>query len=553
MTLTQRLNFLIILFAINCANLITNSPAQATEPTKNPQPIVKKTAETAFSDGLNCLKFADITCAQLALVNIPSQSANAKILAGGIAILQGDDDLAFRLLLPLDADSTLQPTARASLHASLSLAYEKLPDMLRTIEQKIIEEQVLIASNTPPFAIQQAHTKLWALINSLSKDQLIELRGASAEANLQGWIDLALTQQNQAGIADWQKAYPDHSANTFATSLLQAVPTIKKDTSQQPLTGKVALLLPQNDEKQAASALALQQGFKASAAIDNSAVSKSPAEINTYATPDNDITSAYDLAINDGANYIVVVGFSNINISHAFSVPTLLISPTAHKPSVSKNLYILSQSLNDEAILLANTANRFGMQNVLIVSQGSSNSDEITAAFNEPWKQIVGKDPSQIKLTDDSNLLDVKAKISAQHTDMILIAGEAVFARKIRPYLDMATPTFGFSTLYEGIQNSALNISLNAIRFTDLPWLLKPSDFHDYQAPAKEAAQDAASQRSFGLGADIYQVLAKLTQEPRQSTSFNGLTGTIHIDEQGEITHVPSLGSFTNNGVILEK
>lgn len=537
---------------------MVNASAQATESTKNSQPIIKKTAEAAFSDGLNCLKFADITCAQLALVNIPSQSANAKILAGGIAILQGDDDLAFRLLLPLDADNTLQPTARASLHASLSLAYEKLPDIQRAITQKILEEQTLISSDASPLALKQTQTKLWQLVTSLNKNQLIELRGASAEANLQGWIDLALTQQEQTSITDWQKAYPDHSANALAISLIQVNPAIKTNTRQQPLTGKVALLLPKNDEKQVAIALALIQGFKASAIIDNSAIGKSSAvkstaEINTYTAPNNDITSTYDLAINDGANYVVVIGFGNINIAHALNMPTLLINYTPHKPSLSKNLYILSQSLDEEALLLANNAHAFGMQNVLIVNEGLSNSDELTAAFNETWQQLSGQASKQLKVSSDSSLLDIKTQISALQVDMILIAGDANFARKIRPYLDVATPTFGFSTLYEGTPNSPLDSMLNAIRFVDYPWLLKPTDFKAYEALAHEVPQDAISQRGFALGSDAYQVLSKLTQEPIQSTSFDGLTGKILINEQGEITRVPSIGIFNNSGVILEK
>ena len=554
---TQRVNFLIVLFAISCANLITNSSAQATEAARKSPITVKKTAEAAFSDGLNCLKFADLPCAQLALVNIPSQSANAKVLSGGIAILQGDDDLAFRLLLPLDADNTLQPAARASLHASLSLAYEKMPDMQRAIEQKVLQEQVLVASNAVPLAIQQVQTKLWSLIISLSKDQLIELRGSSAETNLQGWIDLALTQQNIASIADWQQAYPDHSANAFAMSLLQTTPIVSKNIGKQPLQGKIALLLPQSDEKQASTSLAIKSGFKASAAIDHNSV-----EINIYTISSNelnsdDITSTYDLAMNDGANYILVLSPKSISIKHPFTVPTLLLNaPTTisiSKTLPTKNQYVFMQPMTDEAALLAKTAHEFGIQTVLIVSQDSIAADDMSAAFNQAWQQTGGQVSKQIKIADNSNLLDIKAQISVQQTDLIFIAGDAVFARKIRSYLDIATPTFGFSAIYEGSANSTFDGSLNAIRFADLPWLLKPTDFRAYQAYALEIAQDLAAQRYFAMGADSYQILTNLNQQPIVSTDLNGLTGRIHINEQGEITREPSLGSFTNNGVILEK
>lgn len=552
MTLTQRLNFLIVLFAIFGANLIANPYAQATEAASKPTSPIKRTPETAFSDGLNCLKFADVACAQMALIYIPSQSPNAKVLSGGIAILQGNDDLAFRLLLPLEADATLQPAARASLHASLSLAYEKLPDSQRAIEQKILEEQVLISSNASPAVIQQSQTKLWVLVSSLNKAQLIEMRGASAEADLQGWVDLALaylTENSAAAIADWQKAYPDHSANAFAISLLQMAPVVKKNSIHQQLKGKVALLLPLGDEGLAATALAIQRGFAAGAAIDNNAI-----EINSYALTEDEktsqnINSTYDLAINDGANYVIIANQANTIITHPLTVPTLKLSATQSTTPLAENQYVLSLATNYEALMLAKTAREFGMQNVLIVSQDSATLANTSADFNEIWQQMGGQPAKQLKITDDSNLLDIKSQINTLQTDMILIAGDAAFARKVRPYLDIATPTFGFSNIYDGMPSQALN----AIRFTDMPWLLKPTDFSAYQASAAEIDQNVTSQRWFALGADTYQTLTRLTQQPIISANFNGLTGKIHIDEQGTVTWEPSLGSFTNNGVILEK
>ncbi len=154
------------MFLVLGTNLIDSYPAQATETFKKPISPSKRTPEVAFSDNLNCLKFADIVCVQTALVYIPRKSANAKIISAGIVVLQGNSDLAFRLLLPLATDTTLQSAARASLHASLSLAYEKLLNSQRAIEQKILEEQVLISHDASPVIIQQTQTKLWALISS---------------------------------------------------------------------------------------------------------------------------------------------------------------------------------------------------------------------------------------------------------------------------------------------------------------------------------------------------------------------------------------------------
>ncbi len=489
----------------------------------------------------------------MALVYIPSQSPNAKVLSAGIAVLQGNNDLAFRLLLPLEADATLQPAAAAaaaSLHASLSLAYEKLPDMQRAIEQRILEEQLLMANSADDVAIQQIQTKLWSLISSLNKIQLIEMRGSSVEADLQGWVDLALANQAEnpaSSITDWQKAYPDHIAKKLAISLLQAETLVKRSSSHQPLKGSVALLLPLSDEVLAATK-AIKAGLIASATIDNSTIEIKPYPITEDDKTSQDITHTYDLAINDGANYVVIANQINVTINHPFPIPTLMLNASESKISASKNLYVLSLSLMDEALLIAKTAHDFGMQNLLKVSQYSATFDNLSVAFNEIWGQMTSQTAKNIKVVDDSSLPDIKSQINTLQPDMILIAGDASFARKVRPYLDITTPTFGFSSIYDGMPSN----TLNAIRFTDMPWLLKPVEFSAYQAPAAQITQDVTSQRWFAIGADAYQILSMLNRDELAS-NFHGLTGEIYIDEQGIVTHKPSLGSFSNNGVLLEK
>ncbi|HYD33063.1 MAG TPA: penicillin-binding protein activator, partial [Methylophilaceae bacterium] len=90
-------------------------------------PVARSTAsrtpEGNFLKGLDCLKRADLACAEVAAAGIPSQSPYAKLLAGNIAAAKGDFDTVFRLLLPLQANKQLSPEANTSLHTSLALAY----------------------------------------------------------------------------------------------------------------------------------------------------------------------------------------------------------------------------------------------------------------------------------------------------------------------------------------------------------------------------------------------------------------------------------------------
>ena len=148
-------------------------------------------------------------------------------------------------------------------------------------------------------------------------------------------------------------------------------------------------------------------------------------------------------------------------------------------------------------------------------------------------------------------------QINTQQIDLILIAGDAAFARKVRPYLDIATPTFGFYPVYSGEKSVAQDKPLNAIRFVDMPWMLDTENFKDYENAANALAESSL-QRWFALGADAYQILNTMVlnasvQAASSQYRVNGLTGSLYLNKNGSVSREPALGRFTNNGVVLEK
>jgi uncharacterized protein len=193
------------------------APASDTARTTN-----SRTPETSFLKGLDCLRQSDLACAEVAAATIPSQSHYAKLLAGNIAVARGDFDTAFRLLLPLQANTELSAEAAASLHTSLAQAYAAQSDPVRALDQRIRARMSL----ADPADIQANEEAIWTLLSGLSRDELIEMRGESANTAAQGWIDLALAAQRPQGaaqaLADWQKIYPDHAAaGGFAANLAE--------------------------------------------------------------------------------------------------------------------------------------------------------------------------------------------------------------------------------------------------------------------------------------------------------------------------------------------
>ncbi len=516
---------------------------------------VRKTPEANFLNGLACLKQSDSACAQLALIGIPSQSPYAKLLAGNIAMAEGDSDRAFRLLLPLQAEAGLLPQAYASLHASLALAYENQPDALRALEQRTLAEKNL--SDAADIQANQQH--IWQLLSNLSRGELVDMRGESLDTTMQGWIDLALALQAAGqpaqNIANWRKAYPDHQASAAVLRQIsdQLGSPAMADAASNGLKGPVALILPLEIEAFYPAADAIERGFLAA-----EAKTKGDTAIKIYATRGNkdEIAAIYQQAINEGTQYVVgpltrdeVTALATGKVP----VPTLALNQP-DSATIVHNLYTFGLSVDAEAAQIAKIARDYGMQTATIVTTTSGISGHMTKAFNDAWVIEGGQIVQQIDLSEKSELADIKAQVAGHPADMILIAGNAEESRAIRPYLDLATPTFGFSHIYAGSTHDPLDTALSAVRFVDLPWLLNPDDpaFASYKAAAADLPP-GEMQRWFALGADAYQLLLTLAQQPNKAATIRGLTGKIRIESSGEITRELALGSFSADGIVTEK
>ncbi|HSH98302.1 MAG: penicillin-binding protein activator [Methylophilaceae bacterium] len=520
----------------------------------------KKTPEVLLSDGLNCLKKHDFACAQLTLAKIPSQSAYAKILDGSIGIAQNDVDRAFRMLLPLQADSTISPTASASLHASLALAYEQQGDPLRALEQRVTAETYL----SDQASIQALQSQTWQALTKLSKDTLIEMRGDSLDTTMQGWIDLILAAnaypQNAQNIINWRNAYPDHPASPTIAEML-----ISKLTSNTPATsvpstavstnntGQIALILPYLVESFYSASDSIERGFMAAQSED-----KSVSAVKTYGSSGKpeEIAALYQQAITDGAQYVVgpltkdeVSALTNTNLS----VPTLVLNiPDGLKPA--KNQYAYGLSIDNEAQQIVKIARSLGIQTATVILVDDSLETRMAKAFTDAWIADGGQIKLQMAINPTTDLNTIKSDISATPSDMIFLAATAENARSMRPYLDAATPTFSLSHIFAGIPSNPDDSALTGIRFMDMPWVLD-SNHNAFPAYVKASSELAPGelQRWFALGVDAYKLITLIAQHPTQTVSFRGLTGRIKLEPTGEITRQLAIASFGKDNIVLEK
>lgn len=531
-----------------CMALITaNTYAETAKPT------VSKSAEVTFADGLRCLKSADFICAKLELNKLPSQTSLAKVLDGAIAMQEGDADRTLGLLLPLQADTKLPPAAASSLHASLALAYESIGDPLRALMQYDLTAQTLSQIDQ----IEANQEAIWKLLGSIDKAQLIELRGASDEQNIQGWIDLALAQIANQNLQDWRKLYPDHPATEALLAELTKNQAAVSDNSTTGIGAKIALILPFNDTSFYPTSDAIEQGFSAA-----KAAAKDSSEFKIYPSSGNkdEINAIYQQALKDGARYVVgpltrdeVTSLSTAT-NGGLPVPTLTLNQGEQEASLA-NMYTLNLSAEAEALQIAKMARDSQLQNALIITTDSTVAMRMSKEFYEAWQAEGGKISAKINIKKNATNEEIQALLANQAAaDMILLACDTDLARAVRPFLSNTIPTYGFSHIYTGLNFDPLDQALISVRFTDMPWLLNTEnpEFEPYKTTSADLPQ-GQMQRWFALGADAYQTLALIAKKPNQAVSFYGLTGKISISEQGVITRQLSTGIFSTKGVLLEK
>ena len=517
-------------------------------------PPNSRTPEARFLKGLDCLKQSDLACAEVAAAPIPSQSPYAKLLAGNIAAARNDFDTALMLLLPLQVNTNLIPQANASLHTSLAQAYATQQDAVRALEQRILAE----ANLTEAADIRANQQATWGLLSGLSRDQLVDMRGESGNTAAQGWIDLALATQRQGDVAqavtDWQQIYPDHvAARGFAAELAAKMGNSPTAVStKSAVSGTIGLMLPLSVEAFYPASDAIERGFVAAQTASND-----KNEVRMYATraDGNDITNIYQHALGEGVKYVIgpvtdaeVSQLANSEIP----VPTLALNKTeiGNRPA---KLHTYGLSVNDEARQLAAMAQSQGMQNAVVIATGSGLSQLMAETFHQAWLSESGLTARQIDVTDDAALIELRTSLSAQPADLFILAADFEEARRIRPHLDVAIPTLGFSHIYSGLAYDPANAVLSGIRFVDIPWVLKPE--RAASAAYREAARDlppGEMQRWFALGADAYRLLPAITRESLEPISINGLTGKIRVSPAGLITRELAVARFGAGGVTVE-
>ncbi|MBM3350383.1 MAG: hypothetical protein FJY53_01075 [Betaproteobacteria bacterium] len=526
-------------------------PTQAAEV---PAPVpssasIKKTpsSEAIYLEGRNCLTQNDPACAALALAKISSLSSYAKLLQGALALQDGRIDAALQSLLPLQAEQALSSEAKIHLHQDLAAAFSALEDTMQATEHLIQAQHTAIHTTVPnENVIESIQQKIWALLNKQTSSLLITIRGHTTSDEIQGWIDLCLASKNvdtKTSIRDWATHYPDHSAMRMAA----AWPSNNNPTQHQAKLlddGAIALILPATDEAQVAKAEAFSEGVKA--AVHQRSLANS---IRTYISNGTapHFATLYTQAKHEGATHVMSPDLSMFKED----------SPSID--SGMEDVLMAGLVIDDEIQHMVDFASSHAIQRVLLIETDHVQSSRISHLFKEAWLRTNHASEANDYLhvvtlpeglqSGDFKLLDIRDQIVSIPHDMVLLATTAKVARILKPLLNVSTPTVAFSIIHDAFEPTPL---LNAIRFTDIPFLLPTTDerLKQYRALDKQASSELS--RYFALGVDALDLLIARQAGPQGGT-INGLTGTLIVLESGDVLRRPAIARFTSNGIAIEK
>ncbi|WP_047553996.1 penicillin-binding protein activator [Methylotenera sp. G11] len=513
----------------------------------------KKTPEAIFSEGESCLMQGNTACARLALANILSTSPYAKLLQGSIALTEKQTDKALLLLLPLQAEESLVPAAKITLHQHLADAFQDLNDIQQAIQHLMQAEAAMAMADEAQTGIAAIHEKIWSLLGVPEQSELVELRGNNTDSTFQGWIDLRLAASNadlNNSIAAWNTLYPDHPAQAFAKSLAEANSAKPAAPANLSSDGSIALIMPLTAEANAAKAEAFRLGLET--ALSRHGLHN---EIRTYPSTESQqqIDEAYALAKSEGNIYFITPGFqANEAAGNKIS------------PAETNNILHISPILDDEALHIVNFALSRGMQQITIITTENAASRLMAASFQAAWQS---KSPHELRghaitiitllgniAATDGSLFELKSQLTEKMPDLVLLAMTAPEARMARLHLPISTPVITYSSANEMVDAAAAYQPLNAVRLFEIPYLLTANQaaYQDY-APEDASLNSNELLRWFALGVDSLQLLIASQPLPEHEVTISGLTGTLTVDKYGNIKRQLPLARFTHSGLVPEQ
>lgn len=531
---------------------------------------------------LGKLAEADALLAETNLEQLTSaEQLTANLLRADIAVLNLDGQTALQHLDKIDFASANTAQQKRILELRIT-AYDLTENWLEKALAHIKLDGML-----PEGERENNHLALWQTLMKMTPQALDLYNPGQPPAEDSGWFALAYAfkayennpEAIEVAIEDWQYSYPNHPADV--EQLKKSIKTPVRLPEQLDLIG---ILLPDSGPA-ANAAQAIRQGIIAAHFNAQSNVRLQFYDVRPGNTPDaNNVISQYDKAVADGANIIIgpldKVSVEILATYDALSIPVLALN-RINQDIDQANFFQFALAPEDDARTQAEYANQQGYKRAIVLSPRSDWGDRVVQAFADEWQTLGGQLVTRAKYDEAENdyshiltpILGVDSSNQRyqnlrrtlgqslefeprrrQDVDFLFMVGRPLKARQLLTQLRFhrsgQLPILATSHAYGGEANAQQDIDLNGLIFTDIPWMFSEQSAQDpaYAAVRRQASGDIGTfMRLAALGVDAYRMIPFLpTMTSSESEEYKGATGTLTINEQGQIERSMPIATIRN-------
>lgn len=505
----------------------------------------------------------------------------ARIAQAKIALLEEQPHVALAALPPGIGLATPQYEIQVEdLRAQALLASGRILESARA-------RASLATKLSDPRALEANRQKLWEALGQASDQEVLRWAEEATDDKLRGWLELAYIAKTSPSSLEsfdrqvdaWRKRYPGHPAGR------ETIAQLRKDwRSLQLRPRRIAVMLPLTGAY-GGVAEAVLTGFMAAHYIGDEASGKLTIEI--YDLGDNGAAAweVYTRAVEDGAELVIgpldKEGVAALARRQDLPVPVLSLNYTEEVNDPPENLYEFGLLPEDEARQAAERASLAGHDTALALAPEGEWGERLLDAFRARFealggtvldanrydpeatdysvsiKDVLGIDASEQRYQQLRAALKRDIQFEPHRrpdADMIFMVALPQQARLLRPQLKFHyaadLPVYATSHIYTGIEDAATDRDIDGVIYCDMPWTLKGANPNpELRARLDNLFPQESQQlpRLTALGFDAYRLIPYLKRlAARPYERYAGLTGNLHMDENGRIHRELKWAQFVN-------
>jgi uncharacterized protein len=383
----------------------------------------------------------------------------------------------------------------------------------------------------------------------------------------------------RAGLVTWRERHPTHPA---AAGIVESLLAEYQALTEYPR--QVALLLPLSGRQEAA---AVRDGFIAAYLAQGGDGNGDRPEIHVYDTTALGALAAFELAVRNGAEFVVgpllKEELTQLAAAELPAVPTLALNWADEDAQLPPWLTQFALAPEQEAEAAARRAWRDGHTRAVALvhdtEQGRRMARSFNAAFQAEGGEVLGWQLFEPRVSDFSVeitglllLNESRARHQRiqqlagrnlefeprrrQDADFLFLAARPNEALLIRPQLRFHfagdLPIYATSSLFDPARNNA---ELDGVLFADMPWRVGAGGL-EFMTQFRAFGPNALERngRLYAFGADAYRLVPLLhNRSETLGSGVEGLTGTLRVGaagrvqrdlewgriERGEVRHAP--------------